>query len=94
MAYPPLRTTKLRGPAFSEGIETVMDHGMPIRVYGVAKTIADCFKFRNKIGLDVALEALRDGYRQRKFNLDELSRYALRARMANVMRPYLESLVA
>ena len=65
---------------------------MPIRVYGPAKTVADCFKFRNKVGLDVALEALRDCRRRRKATMDELWRAARVCRMTNVMRPYLESL--
>ena len=63
-------------------------------MFNPAKTIADCFKFRNKIGLDVALEALRDGWRQRKVTMDELFTYAAVNRVANVMRPYLEALVA
>lgn len=62
----------------------------PLRVYGVAKTVADCFKYRNKIGLDVALEALREGWRERRFTIDELDRYA---EVSSVMRPYVESLV-
>jgi hypothetical protein len=66
--------------------------GVPVRVYGPAKTIADCFKYRNKIGLDVALEALRDGWRRRRVTMNELWRYARVCRMTNVMRPYLESL--
>jgi len=61
------------------------------RVYGVAKTVVDCFKYRNKIGLDVALEALRESRRERACTMDELWRYAKTCRVANVMRPYLES---
>lgn len=79
--------------ALADGVESMEVDGLHVPVFNAARTVVDCFKARNKIGLDVALEALRDGYRQRKFNLDELSRYALRAHMANVMRPYLESLV-
>jgi hypothetical protein len=63
-----------------------------VRIYSVAKTVADCFKYRNKIGLDVALEALREGWRQRRFTMDELWEHAKVCRVANVMRPYLESL--
>ncbi len=63
------------------------------RMSGVAKTVADCFKFRNKIGLDVALEALREAWRARRVTMDELWRYAEICRVANVMRPYMESLV-
>jgi hypothetical protein len=63
-----------------------------VRVYGVAKTIADCFKFRNRIGLDVALEALREGWRGRRFTMDELWGYARICRVERIMRPYLEFL--
>ncbi|MEA3367135.1 MAG: hypothetical protein U9R68_03355 [Planctomycetota bacterium] len=65
---------------------------MDAKVYAPAKTVADCFKYRNKIGLDVALEALRDCWRQRRATMDDLWRYAKACRMTNVMRPYLESL--
>ena len=65
--------------------------GMDVPVFNAAKTIADCFKFRNKIGLDVALEALREGWRERKVTMDDLWRYASVDRVSNVMRPYLES---
>jgi predicted transcriptional regulator of viral defense system len=68
--------------------------GVQVAVFNPAKTIADCFKYRNKIGLDVALEALRDGWQQRKATMDDLFAYAAVNRVANVMRPYLESLVA
>jgi predicted transcriptional regulator of viral defense system len=67
--------------------------GARLHVTNVAKTVADCFKFRNKIGLDVALEALREANRARKLNADELWRFAKLNRAANVMRPYLEALV-
>ena len=56
--------------------QSVADHGAPIRVYSAAKTVTDCFKFRNKIGLDVALEALKDAWRSRKVTMDELSHFA------------------
>jgi hypothetical protein len=62
-------------------------------VYSVAKTVADCFKHRNKIGLDVALEALREGWRERRFTMEEIQRSAEVDRVAEVMRPYLRSLV-
>jgi hypothetical protein len=64
----------------------------PVRVFNVAKTVADCFKYRHKIGLDVALEALRDCWYSRRCPMDELWNYAKICRVANVMRPYLESL--
>ncbi len=88
----PLHIVRFSGAAYSEGVEEHELESVPVRVYGPAKTIADCFKYRNKIGLDVALEALRDGWRRRRVTMDELWRYARVCRMTNVMRPYLESL--
>ena len=87
-----MRVTRLSGTAFSEGIETVILDGAPVRVYNLAKTITDCFKLRSKVGLDVALEALREGWKARKVTMDDLWRYAKVNRMTNVMRPYLEAL--
>jgi predicted transcriptional regulator of viral defense system len=90
--YPPLRIVRFSGPSLTAGIEShIVDSG-PIRVYSVAKTVADCFKYRNKIGLDVALEALRECRREKRASNDELWRYAKLCRVANVMRPYLESI--
>jgi hypothetical protein len=63
-------------------------------VYSVAKTVADCFKFRNRIGLDVAIEVLREGWQQRRFTLEELDRMARICRVQAVIRPYVEALVA
>ena len=74
------------------GDRTHIIQNVPVRVYSAAKTIADCFKYRNKVGLDVAMEALRDGWRQRKATADALWHFAKVCRVANVMRPYLESL--
>ena len=91
LSYPALRITRLRGAAYSDGIQTVTDHGAPIRVYSAAKTVADCFKFRNKIGLDVALEALKDAWRSRKVTMAELSHFAKINRVERVMQPYLEA---
>lgn len=68
-----------------------MFEGVQVRVYSPAKTVADCFKYRNKIGLDVALEALRECRRERKCSVDELWHFARICRVANVMRPYLEA---
>ena len=87
-----IRVTRLSGAAFSEGIETVMLDGAPVRVYSLAKTITDCFKLRSKVGLDVALEALREAWNARQVTMDDLSRCAKVNRMSNVMRPYLEAL--
>ena len=88
----PLRIVRFSGKAFTEGIETHLIDSVTIRVYHPAKTIADCFKYRNKIGIDVAIEALRDGWRQRKVTMDDLWRYAAICRVTNVIRPYLEML--
>lgn len=92
MDYPPLRIARFSGKALTEGIEHHTVQGVPIQVTGVAKTVADCFKYRNKIGLDVALEALRDAWNAKRVQMDELWHYAQICRVANVMRPYLESL--
>ena len=89
--YPPIKMVQFSGDAYSVGIEEVERDGVKLRVYGVAKTVADCFKHRNKIGLDVALEALKDVRAKRKASADDLWRYAKVCRVANVMRPYLEA---
>ena len=89
----PLNVFRFSGAAFVEGIETHEIKGIRLRVYNPAKTVADCFKYRNKIGLDVAIEALRDVWRQKKATADELWHYAKVCRMSKVMRPYLESIV-
>jgi hypothetical protein len=75
-------------------VETHQIEGQAVRVYNVAKTLADVFKYRNKIGLDVALEALREAWRDRRFSVDEVDRYAKVCRVERVMRPYLEALAA
>ena len=92
--YPPLRIVHFSGEAFPAGIENHRRQGGVVRVYSVAKTVADCFKFRNRIGLDVAVEALRDGWQQRRFTLEELEQMARVCRVQVVMRPYVEALVA
>ena len=88
---PTLRAIRMSGSALSEGVEPIQIDGVSVPVFNAAKTIADCFKFRNKIGLDVALEALREGWNQRKVTADALWHYATIDRVSNVMRPYLES---
>ena len=85
---------RMSGPAITEGVETVDVTGTQVRVFGVAKTVADYFKFRNKIGLDVALEALCEAWNGKRATMDELWRYAEICRVANVMRPYLEAVGA
>ena len=90
--YPPLRIVRFSGAALTEGVEEHSVDGVTVRITGVAKTVADCFKCRNKIGLDVALEALRDAWHGKRMTSDDIWRYAKVCRVANVMRPYLESL--
>ena len=92
MDYPPLRIVRFSGAALTRGVEDHVIDGVPVRVTSVARTVADCFKFRNKIGLDVALESLREAWRAKRASMDELWRYATLCRVANVMRPYMESL--
>ena len=89
---PAVRIVRFSGKALRFGAQKKQITGGTIRVFSPAKTVADCFKFRNKIGLDVALEALRESYRQRKVSMDELWEAAKVCRVANVMKPYLESL--
>ena len=87
-----LRVMRSSGAALSEGVETHVIEGVPVKIYQPAKTVADCFKFRNKIGLDVALEALREVWRARRVTMTELEHYARIDRMARVINPYLASL--
>ena len=75
---------------FSQGIEVHQIVGVPVRIYGVAKTIVDCFKFRNQIGSRPAVEALREAWREKKVTAEDLYRYARTCRVLHVMRPYLE----
>jgi predicted transcriptional regulator of viral defense system len=89
---PSLRIVRLSGPSLTEGIENHHVEAIPVRVYSAAKTVADCFKFRNKIGLDVAIEALKDCLRQKKASINEVYRYAKICRVSNVIRPYMEAL--
>ena len=90
--YPPLRLVRFSGAALTEGVEEHVVDGVTVRVTGVAKTVADCFKYRNKIGLDVALEALREAWNGKRITSDQIWHYAKIDRVANVMQPYLESL--
>ena len=90
--YPPIKMVQFTGEAYTAGVEEVERDGVKLRVYGVAKTVADCFKYRNKIGLDVALEALKDARGRSKASVDDIWRFARICRVANVMRPYLESI--
>jgi predicted transcriptional regulator of viral defense system len=91
LEYPPIRMVQFTGEAYTQGIETHERDGVKLHVYSVAKTVADCFKHRNKIGMDVALEALKDARAQGRASFDDLWRCAQVCRVSNVMRPYMEA---
>ncbi|WP_296942862.1 type IV toxin-antitoxin system AbiEi family antitoxin domain-containing protein [uncultured Massilia sp.] len=91
--YPPVRVVWYSGDVLSEGIESHLIEGQSIRVYSVAKTVADCFKYRNKIGIDVAIEALQDAWKKQAVTMSELHRFAKICRVEKIIRPYLEFLV-
>ncbi len=88
-----MRIVRFSGQALIEGIDEHIVEGVRVQIYNPAKTVADCFKYRNKIGLDVALEALREAINLRKCTIDELWSYAMVCRVAEVMRPYMEAIV-
>lgn len=90
---PPLRVVNISPALFDLGRAEHRIEGQAVNVYGVARTVADCFRFRNTIGLDVALEALTEAWRSKRLNLDELHRIAKRLRVHRVMQPYLETVV-
>ncbi|MCL4554603.1 MAG: type IV toxin-antitoxin system AbiEi family antitoxin domain-containing protein [Actinobacteria bacterium] len=90
--YPPIRVYRMSGEALSAGVEEHTIDGTAVKVFNPAKTVADCFKFRNKVGLDVALEALREAVRDRKATRDEIMRYAVINRVAKIVRPYIEAM--
>lgn len=91
--HPPIRIFWFEGPAFSEGIETYDIDGVPVRIYSPEKTLADCFKHRNKIGVDVVVEALKLYRKHKPLRADDLVRYAKICRVEKVMRPYLEAIL-
>lgn len=91
MDYPPVKMVQFTSDAYTAGVEEIECDGAKLRMFSVAKTVADCFKHRNKIGLDVALEALKDARASNKATVDDIWRFAKICRVANVMRPYLES---
>ena len=90
--HPPIKVHRFSGNSLTEGIEIHEIDGIEIQVYNPAKTIADCFKFRNKIGLDVAIEALKDGVRENKASFNEIDKFAKICRVQNVIRPYAETI--
>ena len=93
LEYPPIKIYWFKGQAFTAGVETHQLDGVDIRIYSPEKTLADCFKFRNKIGLDTAVEAVRFYRERRGVNVDALMRYAAICRVEKVMRPYLEAIL-
>jgi predicted transcriptional regulator of viral defense system len=91
-ATPTLRIVTLSGEMMTEGVKRHVIQGVSVPVYCVAKTVADCFRFRNRIGVNIAVEALRDTWRGKKATSGELWHYAKVCRVLNVMRPYFDSL--
>jgi len=92
LEYPSLKVVRFSGDAFNYGIEEHKINKVPVKIYSPAKTVADCFKFRNKIGLDVAIEALREARHKRAATIDDLWAAAKVCRVSQVIRPYLEAL--
>jgi len=92
--YPPIRIFRFSGPSLREGIEEKKIEGVSVRVYNPAKTVADCFKYRNKVGIDVAIEALKECWRSRRCEIDELVHYARICRVGKIMQPYMEAIVS
>ncbi len=92
LKFPPLQVFRFSEQAFAAGIETCTIDGVPVRIYSPEKTLADCFKFRNKIGLDVAIEALRTYRGRRRHRLQDVLQYARVCRVDSVIRPYLEAI--
>jgi len=92
LSYPPLEIIRLTGDGFEYGIEKHRIDRVTVKVYSPSKTVADCFKFRNRIGNAIAIEALKDAWRNRMVTMDELWHSAKICRMTNVMKPYLETL--
>ncbi len=91
--YPPLHVMRVSEPAFSFGVEKHRLNGVAVNIYSPAKTVADCFKFRSKVGFDVAIEALREVLRTRKATTDDLVRASEACRVSRVIRPYLEAVL-
>lgn len=91
---PPVRVVRLSDAPLNSGVVNRIEQGTRLRVFSPAKTVADCFKFRNKIGIDVAIAALRNGWEMRRFTMDEVWHFAGVCRVATVMRPYLEAIVS
>jgi predicted transcriptional regulator of viral defense system len=93
LSHPPIRVFWFSGQAFTLGIQTHAIDGVPVRIYSPEKTIADCFKYRNKIGLDTAIEALKLYRKKKRFKADDLMNFARACRVEKIIRPYLEALL-
>lgn len=93
LSAPPVRVINISPAVFDLGIEERRVEGQAVRIYSLARTVAECFRFRNKIGLDIALEALTDSWRSKRLKLDELTQIARKLRIQRVMQPYLETIV-
>ncbi|MBI4968199.1 MAG: type IV toxin-antitoxin system AbiEi family antitoxin domain-containing protein [Rhodospirillales bacterium] len=91
-SYPPMRFVRFSERALSEGVEQHLIEGVHVRITSPARTIVDCFRFRNKIGVDIAVSAMREALRKRRCTSDEIARHARSLRIANVVRPYLEAM--
>ncbi|MDQ8188560.1 AbiEi antitoxin N-terminal domain-containing protein [Pelagicoccus sp. SDUM812002] len=91
---PPIQVVRFSGAASTEGVEQHIIEGTTIQIYSVAKTIVDLFRYRNKLGIDIAIEALREGWSARRFSIAEIDRIATACRAKAVMAPYLESVIA
>jgi len=93
LEHPPVRVYRFGGKSLTEGVEKHTIDGTPVCIFSAVKTVADCFKFRNRIGIDVAVEALRDYLRKRGKNVDELIRFAEIDRVRKIMMPYIEAIL-
>jgi len=91
--YPPIQAHRFSNEAYNSGIENHVIDGVSVKIYNPEKTLADCFKFRNKIGMEVVLEALKLYRSRQKFNLEKLLTYAETCRVKNIMTPYLEATI-
>ena len=91
--WPPLRLVQMAPELLVSGVEETVVDGVPVRITSAARTVVDCFRFRNKIGIDIAVEALREGWRSRRFTVDELRRHQVLCRVARVMAPYVEAIL-
>jgi len=94
LAYPPLHVVRYNLESFAQGVESHKIEGVPVKLFNPAKTIADCFKYRRQVGLDVALEALKAGWQERRFKVEQVLLYARINRVEQVIRPYLEAVLA